>query len=133
MRLDSRITSPAFLIGLIVLWSPPVVALIGGSVANALVILTPLAIAASFVWVIFVGKLTEVNVFGELSPGLRMAVVTAVLLMAAGAVIAAAIGLEWRTPFVIALLWTIIVVLSPLSVWYYNLLTRARAKEEQGR
>ena len=80
----------AFAGGVVIFWSPVIGALIGGRVANALVLLTPLALLATIVWSRTCKVFLPSGGHGQLSRGVKVTAWITVAMMVAWAGVAVA-------------------------------------------
>lgn len=58
--------------GMLVFWSPVIGALVGGRVANALVLLAPIALLATIVWIRAVVVFFPLGSYGHASRGVKV-------------------------------------------------------------
>ena len=118
-------------IGLAIFWLPPIAALVGGRVANALVLLTPVAIAASIAWIKACRLFLSAGGIGRLSFSVKLAAVMSAVMMIAWAGLAISIEQSFATVFVAFIGWTIVIAISPLGVWWYNRISKMIPKADQ--
>ena len=116
----------AFAGGLLVFWTPPIAALIGGRAANAIVLLTPVALMATIVWSRALKVLLPPDGQALLSHGVKLSIWITLATMIGWAIIAAAtLGLNLTTLFVICITSSICLVVAPFGLWWYNRVSKA--------